>query len=115
MTNVAVRLETIEEGGITYYVRTSILNSQQDWYEDSDLKVRHRLLGPATIIPGFASAWVLHGKHHRDDGPAVEYVGDVAKNLIASSGYYIHGRCVSGREYTAWREDRELTPLEFTF
>ncbi len=105
-SNLEANREIVEDG-ITYYVLTS-RNGTTTWYKDSNRKIRHRLLGPAYIVPRVGCSWHVEDQHHRDDGPAVEY--DNGDKL-----FYIHGKPVDRAVYESWRDEKASIPLEFTF
>jgi len=76
-------------------------NNVQYWYlsgtivkgRDRIAGVNHRVGGPAIIWPDNSTFWYLHGRCHRDDGPAVHYT--------------------SGDSFTWWFDGRNYTFKEW--
>ena len=46
---------------------------------------RHREDGPAVKYPDGNKAWYLHGKYHREDGPAIEWAN-------GNKSWWLHGK-----------------------
>ncbi len=66
---------------IHFTVCTTDENGDREWYLHGKI---HREDGPAYESVGGTRSWWLHGKRHRDDGPAVEWAsGDRL--------WYLHG------------------------
>jgi len=47
---------------------------------------RHREDGPAIEFADGSKSWYLHGHHHREDGPAYE-------GIDGTKRWYLHGKC----------------------
>jgi hypothetical protein len=56
---------------------------------------RHRDDGPAVEYANGNKAWYLHGKRHRDDGPAVEWSDGVKE-------WWLHGK--EYKDATTWAQ-----------
>jgi hypothetical protein len=55
---------------------------------------RHREDGPAIECADGYKSWYLNGKRHREDGPAVEYAD-------GSKEWYLNDKCVTEEEHKA--------------
>lgn len=92
-----------------YYVTTDPKRGVR-WYSDPACKILHRRDGPAqeTMVRGkiVYQAWVVDGKLHRTDGPAIRY-------LCRHSFWYLDGVKVSKTEHALrTRSAQEMTLAE---
>ena len=71
----------------------------KEWY-DSDGAL-HREDGPAIEFIGAAKFWFIHGKRHREDGPAIYYNGD-----YIYKEFWLDGNRYGEKEY--WEKIKEL-------
>ncbi len=85
-----------------YYVEVDDAATTR-WYKDPEMKIRHRVGGPAIDYVCGYKAWYIDGKSHREDGPAVELAnGDVL--------YWLNNVCLSKEQWEqALRPAEELT------
>ena len=59
----------------------------------------HRLDGPALEYPNGTKFWMVHGKYHRTDGAAIEYSN-------GRKEYWLNGKQYSFEE---WNKVRKMT------
>ena len=83
----------------TFANKTSISKKNSDicrtWYVDENDQY-HREDGPAYFTnDGSYKVWIIHGKKHRLDGPAIEYIGGGKQWYINDK--YIN--CVNQEEF----------------
>jgi hypothetical protein len=64
------------------------------WYQHGKF---HRENGlPARTWADGSQEWLVHGRHHRLDGPAIEYDSAICKK---EKSYWINGERVDGRRF----------------
>jgi hypothetical protein len=96
-------------------------NGDMFYYKDKDMKILHRLDGPAIeyatsgkIYSGFKSWWV-NGKQHRLEGPAVERADFYKAWLVNGKRHRLDGPAIefSSGSKEWYVNDKRLTEEEF--
>jgi hypothetical protein len=64
------------------------------YHKDKEMKIVHRLDGPAVETSNGYKAWYFNGKRHRLDGPAIIYTD-------GSKFWYVDGKCLTKDEFIA--------------
>jgi hypothetical protein len=72
------------------------------YYKDREMKIRHRLDGPAIKWSDGGKFWLVDDKFHRLDGPAVEW-SDGDKE------WYVDGKELTEEQFIALTAPLELT------
>jgi hypothetical protein len=72
------------------------------FYKDREMKICHRLDGPAVEDGDGYKAWYVDGKLHRLDGPAIEWAD-------GSKAWYVDGKLLSEEAFNALTKPIELT------
>jgi mRNA degradation ribonuclease J1/J2 len=72
-------------------------SGRQEWLLNGK---HHREDGPAIIFPDGHQHWFLHGKYHREDGPAVIWPNGTQK-------WYINDKDIT-QEVNEWAKERNI-------
>jgi len=89
-------------------------NGDKAYYSDKEMKIRHRVDGPAVEYKNGDEQWYRNGKLHREDGPAKVFTdqyrvdGPAVEHINGYKSWYLNGI-----EYTE-QEHALLTKKEST-
>lgn len=75
------------------------------YYKDREMKILHRLDGPAVELSNGIKFWYVNGEAHRLDGPAVEYPN-------GCKSWYINGEKLSEEEFRWWTAPEVVVTLD---
>jgi uncharacterized Fe-S cluster-containing protein len=83
------------------------------YYKDQDLKIAHRLDGPAVEYDNGGKAWYVDGQLHRVDGPAFEYVDGTKVWYVDGKRHRIDGPAFESADGTKlWYVDGKRHRLD---
>jgi hypothetical protein len=69
-------------------------NGNKFYYKDREMKIRHRLDGPAFEGVSGGKSWWVDDKRHRLDGPAYEYADGYKE-------WYVNGKELTEEQFNA--------------
>jgi hypothetical protein len=64
------------------------------YYKDREMRIYHRLDGPAIELTTGSKFWCVNDKYHRLDGPAIEYAN-------GDKEWFVEGRKLTEEEFNA--------------
>ena len=85
------------------------------YYSDREMTIHHREDGPAVEYVDGDKVWYLNGKSHREDGPAVEYVDGYKAWHLNGKLHREDGPAIEYADgFKRWYlNDKEITEEEF--
>jgi len=86
------------------------------YYKDKDMRIHHRLDGPAIESAKGNKEWYVDNKLHRLDGPAIERANGSKEWYVAGELHRLDGPALEftcGRRIEWWVNGKELTKKQF--
>ncbi len=86
------------------------------YYKDKDMRILHRLDGPAIERAKGSKEWYVDDKLHRLDGPAIEYADGSKEWCVAGKLHRLDGPALEsacGQRIEWWVSGKELTEKQF--